>query len=61
MKSVHNAVLRPAGSPYTTKVLLVEDLRLPIHLALGRYEAATPEELDELITDLTHERDRRVS
>lgn len=61
MKTVHDAVLRPKPTAYTTKALLVEDLRLPIHIAIGRYEAATQEELDELISDLTHERNRRIS
>lgn len=61
MKTIHDAVLRPKPTPYTTKALLLEDLRLPIHIALGRYEAATQEELDELITDLTVEHQRRVS
>jgi hypothetical protein len=45
--------------PLIAKVLLVQDLRLPIHICLGHYEAAAQEELDELITDLTHERERR--
>lgn len=59
MKAVHNAVLRPKATPYTAKAVLVDDLRLPIHVALGRYEAAHEAELRELITDLQHELDRR--
>jgi hypothetical protein len=61
MKTVHDVVLRPQRSAYTAKAVLVDDLRLPIHVALGRYEAASDQELHELIADLTHERDRRVS
>lgn len=41
------------------KVLKVEDLRVPIHICLGAYEAASKEELDELIQDLEAERARR--
>lgn len=46
---------------FKTKAILVDDLRIPIHFCLGRFEAATDEELHELIADLTHERERRVS
>lgn len=41
------------------KAVRVDRLQLPIHICLGRYEAATQEELDELITDLGHEQRRR--
>jgi hypothetical protein len=51
MKTVHKA----GDLPPTTKVLRVEDLRVPIHIASGHFEAATLEELDDLITDLDHE------
>ena len=43
----------------TTKVIRLDDLRLPIHFCLGQYEAATPEELNELIADLDHEARRQ--
>jgi hypothetical protein len=43
----------------TAKVIRVDDLRIPIHFCLGLNEAATQEELRDLITDLTHELDRR--
>lgn len=45
----------------TAKALLLQDLRVPIHIALGRFEAASQEELEDLITDLNHELNRRSS
>lgn len=45
-----------AGS---TKVVLADQLRIPIHICFGAYEAASTEELDDLITDLQAERARR--
>ncbi len=50
------------GYPFThkrAKVVRVDDLRIPIHIALGAYESASTEELDDLITDLQAERARR--
>lgn len=63
---VHKAALFPADyEGYTddklTKVVRVDDLRVPIHIALGRFEAASQEELEDLITDLNHELNRRSS
>lgn len=52
------AVKRP---PETTKVIRVDDLRVPIPLAVGRYEGLTDEQLAETIEDLEHERTRRSS
>lgn len=66
MRAVHDAVLVDLASVdvdqscgETAKVVLTHDLRIPIHIALGRYEAATKDELEELITDLGHELARR--
>ena len=47
--------------PETTKAVLVKDLRLPIHICLGHYEAATNEELDDVISDFNHELQRRAT
>lgn len=63
---VHKAALFPAdyegiGAAELAKVLRVQDLRVPIHIALGRFEAASQEELEDLITDLNHELNRRSS
>lgn len=61
-RKLHTAAVRLAdGSVQMTKVLRLQDLRLPIHIALGRHEAATEEELNDLITDLTAELTRRES
>lgn len=52
--------LHRAGTlPDLTEVLRRDSLRIPIHFALGHYEAATDEELHELIADLTAEVNRR--
>lgn len=61
MKTVHDVVLRSKPTAYTAKAVMVDDLRIPIHIALGRLEAATDQEINDLVADLTHERDRRVS
>jgi len=42
-----------------TKAVRLDRLRLPIHFCLGHYEAATQEEILDLITDLTAELERR--
>jgi hypothetical protein len=34
---------------------------LPIHICLGHYEAATNEELDDVISDFNHELQRRAT
>lgn len=63
MRRVHNALIDAPDAgfyPNSAKVILVDDLRVPIHIALGHYESATNEELNDLIVDLTHERDRRT-
>ena len=45
--------------PERAKVVRLDDLRVPIHIALGRFEAATQEELNELSSDIAHELARR--
>lgn len=61
-QKVFTAPLRDDSDPDNlkmTKVLRLQDLRLPVHITLGHYEAATQEELSELIVDLNHELARR--
>lgn len=52
-------VFRAGELPTNAQVLRVEDLRLPIHITLGALESASLEEINDLIADLTHERERR--
>lgn len=63
MKIVHRALVvtgpEHAEVLKQAKVIRVDDLRIPIHFCLGRYEAATQEEINDLICDLTHELERR--
>jgi hypothetical protein len=60
MKIIHWApVTTDRGTVDVAKVVKLEDLRVPIHVALGRLEAASDQELNDLIIDCTHELTRR--
>lgn len=60
-RAVHQVMIADQAGVEVAKVIKVDDLRIPIHIALGRLEAASESELDELLADLTHERNRRLS
>lgn len=56
MRRLYNARL---DTGEVAKVLRLQDLRQPIHIALGAYESATEEELHDHIADLNAELQRR--
>lgn len=39
-------------------VVHLDDLRLPVHVCLGLLEAATDQELEDIVVDCTHELNR---
>jgi hypothetical protein len=58
-RRVFDALVDEGATYSETRVVRVRDLHLPIHICLGQYEAATSEEINDLITDLSHELSRR--
>lgn len=57
MRTVHKARLVPDSAPdsMTTKVIRVEDLGVPVEVALGRLEAASDSALNDLRIALVKE------
>ena len=53
MRRIYKARIVPDTAPdsLTTKVIKVEDLGVPVHIALEGFRAATGEEIDALIAD----------